>query len=145
MPTLDHALHLAPHLEEIAVEHGFHIGLTGGLLYKHGERKDVDFVLYEDAVDRLKTKGEGRKPFIEALKREGYEVFKEYRFTTRMKRNGVIYDFIFTRQLPKPLGRQIKILFRSLFPPREVEDDQLNIDLGKVVPAKKRRWSPLDY
>lgn len=37
---------LASALQEAAKQRGFNIALTGGVLYKPGNRKDIDFVVY---------------------------------------------------------------------------------------------------
>lgn len=42
----DLALELCRILERVAPAHGAHIGLTGGLLYKDGPRKDCDILIY---------------------------------------------------------------------------------------------------
>jgi hypothetical protein len=43
------AIDLCRKLEEIAPKYGGHIALTGGLLYKDGERKDIDILIYRSA------------------------------------------------------------------------------------------------
>lgn len=40
------AIFLCRQLEEIAPKYGCHVALTGGCLYKDGERKDVDILFY---------------------------------------------------------------------------------------------------
>ncbi len=44
--TLKIAIKICRDLEEIAPMCGCHVALTGGTLYKHGDRKDVDIVFY---------------------------------------------------------------------------------------------------
>lgn len=44
--TLPQALKLCRELESIAPAYGAHVALTGGCLYKDGERKDVDIMFY---------------------------------------------------------------------------------------------------
>lgn len=44
--TTQEAVDLCIKLEAIAPNFGAHIGLTGGLLYKQGERKDADIIIY---------------------------------------------------------------------------------------------------
>ncbi len=44
--TQDQAIELCRILEQIAPNFGAHIGLTGGLLYKDGPRKDCDILIY---------------------------------------------------------------------------------------------------
>lgn len=44
--TTQEAIDLCIKLEAIAPKYGAHIGLTGGLLYKQGARKDADIIIY---------------------------------------------------------------------------------------------------
>jgi hypothetical protein len=44
--TRDKAIALCMQLEEAAPMFGGHVALTGGCLYKTGERKDVDIMIY---------------------------------------------------------------------------------------------------
>jgi hypothetical protein len=46
MWTLDEAIEVCKIIEGISPEYGFHVALTGGLLYKEGGRKDCDLLLY---------------------------------------------------------------------------------------------------
>src|SRR5580692_1465444 len=56
--TLLRAQSLCIALEGLAPIYGAHVALTGGLLYKHGPRKDCDIVLYRhggraEPIDRI--------------------------------------------------------------------------------------------
>lgn len=53
--TLADAIPLCTHLEMIAVQYECHIGLTGGLLYKDGPRKDLDVVVYRRGMYKGET------------------------------------------------------------------------------------------
>lgn len=44
--TRQEAVNLCVLIESICVEYGCHVALTGGTLYKHGERKDCDVLFY---------------------------------------------------------------------------------------------------
>lgn len=44
--SLEEAVAIARDLEPVAAANGFHVGLTGGCLYRDGERKDVDLIFY---------------------------------------------------------------------------------------------------
>lgn len=44
--TQSEAIALASRIESVCPEYGCHVALTGGLLYKEGQRKDCDFILY---------------------------------------------------------------------------------------------------
>ena len=46
MWTMSEAIELCKIIEGISPDYGFHVALTGGLLYKEGERKDCDLLLY---------------------------------------------------------------------------------------------------
>jgi hypothetical protein len=42
----EEAINLCCMLEAVAPKYGCHVALTGGLLYKEGQRKDADVVIY---------------------------------------------------------------------------------------------------
>jgi len=44
--TMKEAIELCQRIESIAEKYGAHVALTGGTLYKSGERKDVDILFY---------------------------------------------------------------------------------------------------
>lgn len=44
--TQKDAIELCVRVEEVCVKHGCHVALTGGQLYKEGERKDTDLLFY---------------------------------------------------------------------------------------------------
>ncbi len=46
--TIDEARKLCTELRPLAAHAGFHICLTGGLLYREGARKDLDLVFVSD-------------------------------------------------------------------------------------------------
>jgi hypothetical protein len=67
--TQAQAIALCWQIEQIAPAHGLHVALTGGTLYKAGERKDVDIMLYRiRQVDKPDWAG-----LWEALARIGIE------------------------------------------------------------------------
>lgn len=53
--TREHAIHICVMIEAICPPFGCHVALTGGCLYKIGERKDLDLVFYRirqvDSID----------------------------------------------------------------------------------------------
>ncbi len=52
------AIELIVKIEEIAPLYGCHVALTGGVLYKVGERKDLDILFYRiRQVDKINTEG----------------------------------------------------------------------------------------
>jgi hypothetical protein len=44
--TLEEALPLIRVIEQVMPQWGYHVALTGGLLYKDGPRKDLDLIFY---------------------------------------------------------------------------------------------------
>lgn len=56
--TVEAAVELCREAERVAPDYGAHIGLTGGLLYKHGPRKDCDIIVYRiRQVERIDHEG----------------------------------------------------------------------------------------
>jgi hypothetical protein len=52
--NVSQAIELCRRIEDIAPEFGCHVALTGGTLYKKGERKDLDILFYRiRQVDRV--------------------------------------------------------------------------------------------
>lgn len=55
--TLREAIELCVLVEKICPDWGCHVGLTGGLLYKEGDRKDLDLVFYRirqvEGIDKV--------------------------------------------------------------------------------------------
>lgn len=49
------AVDLCRRIEEVCPRHGFHVALTGGLLYKDGPRKDADLLFYRVRQRRPQT------------------------------------------------------------------------------------------
>lgn len=45
--TLAMAVDVCTQIEAICPQYGCHVGLTGGVLYKIGERKDLDVIFYK--------------------------------------------------------------------------------------------------
>ena len=58
MATLEDAIELCRIVETIAPDYGCHVALTGGTLYKGGDRKDIDILFYRiRQVDSVDTEG----------------------------------------------------------------------------------------
>lgn len=68
-PSLSEAVILARVVERIAPRFGFHVALTGGCLYKDGERKDIDLLFYPHENDATNT---DKKGLLVALAEEAY-------------------------------------------------------------------------
>ncbi len=90
MWTQQQAIAVCSEIERICPHFGCHVALTGGLLYKTGERKDCDLVLY-----RIR-----QTPFIdfeglfEALKTVGIIKESGFGFCIKAKHNGKNIDFL---------------------------------------------------
>lgn len=67
--TLEEGLTLVRLIEPIAVLHGYHTALAGGVLHRGTSDKDVDIVFYERTKDKKSS-----KPWLvfEALKKNGF-------------------------------------------------------------------------
>jgi len=72
------ALHFAMYLQDIARESGYNIGLTGGCLYKEGERKDMDFIVYPHEGEY------SRADFLLNLDEAGYCITEENEWLVKL-------------------------------------------------------------
>lgn len=68
--------------------HGFYPSLTGGLLYKDGQRKDIDIVIYRNR-QQAPYEMEGIE---ELLSKCGLSDFNYYGFVTKAKWQGFTVD-----------------------------------------------------
>jgi hypothetical protein len=76
---LSEALEVCRIVEAICPKYGCHVGLTGGLLYKEGERKDLDLVLY-----RIRQCPEIEfDDLLAALEVAGFSEFRVFGFVTK--------------------------------------------------------------
>ena len=69
--------------------HGFFPALTGGLLYKDGERKDCDIVIYRHRQDIDHFETEQLQEKLEAI---GFSDFRHFGFVTKAKFKGFNID-----------------------------------------------------
>ncbi len=101
MWTQQEGIELCCEIERISPNYGYHVALTGGLLYKDGERKDCDILFYsirqwemgEDLWQGLK---------LELIK-IGFESFRDTGFVTKSIYKGKTVD-IFFPEAPRNLG-----------------------------------------
>lgn len=88
---LTDGLHMCVGLEAIAPAFGYHVALTGGVLYKVGPRKDLDVLFY-----RIRdNKNPDRAGLIAELKRRGFEIRKEYGWVQKVAWLGRDMDLFF--------------------------------------------------
>lgn len=74
----DQALHFATYLQDMAQQAGYNIGLTGGCLYKRGERKDMDFIVYPHEGEY------SRADFLLNLDDAGYTITEENEWLVKL-------------------------------------------------------------
>lgn len=80
MWTQAEAIELCRKIEAVCPKYGCHVALTGGLLYKDGERKDCDIVFY-----RIRQLAEIDFEGLQiALEKLGIITVKCYGFVTKM-------------------------------------------------------------
>ncbi len=94
--TQPEAIALACLVESVAPSFGCHVALSGGCLYKEGERKDVDLILYRirQAAD-IDILG-----LFEALRQYGIFMTKDHGFCVKAQQNGRSIDFLFPDRDP---------------------------------------------
>lgn len=89
--SLDMAIQLCHFLEALAPKHGYHIGLTGGTLFKDGPRKDVDILIYEIRQNQPCWEG-----FLATLQGYGFSLVRECGWVKKlMSPHGRAIDFLF--------------------------------------------------
>lgn len=95
MYTINEAKAMAVLLENGLSGTGLHIGLAGGTLTKTGERKDIDFLLYQ----KRKYDSDPERCVSTFLSVAGglFEVtdVERHGFVTKMKLNGIPVDLLF--------------------------------------------------
>lgn len=98
MNTLEFAVHQCIQLEQCAPDFGLHIGLTGGCLYKQGERKDVDVILY-----RIRqTVAPDLEDFFSYLVDKGWSNPRFHGWVTKLTSpSGAEFDFFYPEYVDK--------------------------------------------
>ena len=91
MWTQAEAISIASIFEQIAPQFGCHVALTGGCLYKFGERKDCDLVIYRiRQVPEINIQG-----LLEALTKYGVELMSDHSFCKKCRWMGRTLDLLF--------------------------------------------------
>ena len=89
--TQQQAINLCRLIETVAPDFGCHVALTGGALYKDGERKDADILLYRiRQVEKIDVAG-----LMEELKKLGVEPGIDYGWVFKATYEGKAIDFFF--------------------------------------------------
>lgn len=87
------AVALARKIEAVAPRFGLHVALTGGCLYKDGERKDIDLLFYPHENDATNTNRDG---LLAALRDElGFVLGNDYGRVAKAAFGSVPVDLIF--------------------------------------------------
>lgn len=93
--TQTDAIKLCVLVENICPQYGCHVALTGGLLYKHGMRKDCDLLFY-----RIRQSADiDYDGLFDALKSIGLEKVKGYGFIIKATYEGKPVDCIFPEEV----------------------------------------------
>lgn len=88
------AIALCIQLEQIAPKYGAHIGLTGGCLYKEGQRKDCDILVY-----RIRQEADiDADGFFDAIKGLGIEKKSGFGWCHKAEWEGLQIDFFFPEE-----------------------------------------------
>lgn len=96
MWTRDKAIALCIAVEALAPSYGAHVALTGGLLYKEGERKDADLLFYcIRQVDQIDETG-----LLAALETIGLTVTRQHGWVRKAKWMGLDVDLFFPEAYP---------------------------------------------
>jgi hypothetical protein len=89
--TLDEAVRLCRLVEAVAPPHGCHVALTGGCLYKAGERKDLDLLFYRvrqvEKIDWISL--------LESLETIGFSIVGRHGWVVKAKYNDKPIDIFF--------------------------------------------------
>ena len=93
--TQEEAIQLCRLLEALAPTFGCHVALTGGCLYKDGERKDCDILLYRiRQVSAIDTEG-----LFAALSLIGFEGIAGFGWVFKAKYKGKSVDLFFPEEV----------------------------------------------
>ena len=91
MANLEDEIKICRLVEAIAPRFGCHVALTGGTLYKDGDRKDVDILMYRiRQVDEINEEG-----LFEALKMAGIKKVSGMGWCYKAKFEGIDIDIFF--------------------------------------------------
>lgn len=89
------AVGLCKLIEDVAPLYGCHVALTGGTLYKPGQRKDCDILFY-----RIRQEAQiDRDGLVKALTSLGLEMGKEFGWMQKATFNGKKVDIFFPEHL----------------------------------------------
>ena len=87
---LEAAISLCKDLYDVLSPEGYFVALTGGTLYKEGERKDIDLIIYRHRVNALFEINE-LEPLLEKV---GLHDFRYFGFVTKCKWGNTEVDIL---------------------------------------------------
>ena len=93
MWTRNEAIFLCCEIEAHLPTYGFHVGLTGGLLYKGGERKDCDLIFYR--IRQYPLEETNFEDVMSFLMRLGFDNFRYFGFCVKCDYKGKPVDLLF--------------------------------------------------
>ena len=89
------AVAMCREIEKVAPQHGCHVALTGGCLYKDGNRKDVDIVFYRiRQVEKIDHDG-----LKESLQSIGFTDIRGFGWLLKGDYKGVNVDMFFPEEI----------------------------------------------
>jgi len=95
--TQEQAVTLCRVMESICTRHGCHVALTGGTLYKDGERKDCDVLFYRiRQAQSINIEG-----LIDDFRSIGILVLSEHGWVKKAMFNGKNIDMFFPEDFPE--------------------------------------------
>ena len=119
MVTIEDAIELCRLVESVAPMYGCHVALTGGTLYKEGERKDIDILFYRiRQVDSVDTEG-----LLEALNVLGVVKVGGFGWVHKALWKGISIDMFFPEEQE---GDQV-------YPPKEEDNAVLNPYIADLI------------
>lgn len=89
LPNKNDATELCKKLYEILSPEGYYPALTGGLLYKGDERKDIDIVIFRNRQSVVNFEMENIQNLLEDV---GFHSFQFYGFVTKCIYEGFSVD-----------------------------------------------------
>ena len=98
--THEQGVDLARKVEAVAPGFGYHVALTGGLLYKDGPRKDCDLMLYR--THAVMDEDNAREPLLEALANMGLVAYMNHGYCVKATWEGKPVDLLFPDEPRSP-------------------------------------------
>lgn len=115
--SLISAVTLCEIIESICPKYGYHVALTGGCLYKHGRRKDLDLLFYR--IRQVETPDtDGMLSAFE--KRLGIVRQSGFGWCIKATQNGKNIDMFFPEEVDGE--------YETQEPPRTIQNLFLNLD-----------------